>query len=460
MPIQPFVTIPNAQHYWLTNTRVPLTFLEPTVPHRQVLPQLAAYPLQEELVPADIEIKGGKIRAIAPVGTAPDHVLQADLHQGLVWPCLIDMHTHLDKGHAWSRTPNPNGTFQEALQLVDQDRERYWTPEDLYQRMDFGIRCSYAHGTRAIRTHLDAFGQQAAISFEVLKALQQAWRGRMELQGVSLVTIDAFATRETSELADLVADQGGILGGVTFPHPQLADKIDWAFKLAQERGLDLDLHVDESLDPKDQALQAIAEAKLRHDFTGKVVCGHCCSLSVQTPEVVKATLDYVKAADLAIVSLPMCNLYLQDRQPQHTPRYRGITLLHELSQQGIPVALASDNCRDPFFAYGDHDGLEVFTQSVRIGHLDRPFGDWPQAVTTIPARLMGLTHPGTIGLDQPADLVLFQARSFNELIARGQSDRAVIRNGQAISTELPDYAELDALMTPTAPASSLASLIL
>lgn len=460
MPIQPFVTIPNTQHYWLTNTRVPLTLLEPTVPHRQVIPQMAASPLQEELVPADIEIRGGKIRAIAPVGTVPNHVLQCDLHQGLVWPCLIDMHTHLDKGHAWNRTPNPNGTFQEALQLVDQDRERYWTPEDLYQRMDFGIRCSYAHGTRAIRTHLDAFGQQAAISFEVLKALQQAWRGRVELQGVSLVSIDVFSTPAAAKLADLVADQGGILGGVTFPHPQLAARIDSAFKLAQKRGLTLDLHVDESLDPTDQALREIAQTKLRHQFNGQVVCGHCCSLSVQPPEEVNTTLQLLKAAEIAIVSLPMCNLYLQDRQPQRTPHYRGVTLLHELRQQGIPVALASDNCRDPFFAYGDHDGLEVFTQSVRIGHLDRPFGNWPQAVTTVPAHLMGLSQPGTIGLDQPADLVLFKARSFNELISRGQCDRAVIRNGQAISTELPDYAELDALMTPSTATASLASLFL
>ena len=59
---------------------------------------------------------------------------------------------------------------------------------------------------------------------------------------------------------------------------------------------------------------------------------------------------------------------------------------------------------------------------------------------------MGLTNSGRIGLGQPADLVLFKARSFNELFARPQSDRTVLRQGRAIDTTLPDYAELDALL--------------
>ena len=31
--------------------------------------------------------------------------------RALVWPCLIDVHTHLDKGHTCERAPNPDGTF-------------------------------------------------------------------------------------------------------------------------------------------------------------------------------------------------------------------------------------------------------------------------------------------------------------------------------------------------------------
>jgi cytosine deaminase len=121
-------------------------------------------------------------------------------------------------------------------------------------------------------------------------------------------------------------------------------------------------------------------------------------------------------------------------------------LIHELKHFGIPVAIASDNCRDPFYAFGDHDGLEVFTQSVRIAHLDAPYIDWCHTITTTPADLMGLPNVGRIRAGLPADLILFKARYFSELLSRPQSDRIVLRNGQPIDTTLPDYRELDEVL--------------
>jgi cytosine/creatinine deaminase len=41
---------------------------------------------------------------------------------------------------------------------------------------------------------------------------------------------------------------------------------------------------------------------------------------------------------------------------------------------GIPLALASDNCRDPFYGYGDHDLVEY---SARAGAL--PISTAPSA---------------------------------------------------------------------------------
>lgn len=441
-----FASIPNQGHYWLTNTRIPLSLLDSSVTVREPIPWLAASPQSEELIAADIEIQGGKIAAIAPVGSASEDVPTVDLRQGLVWPCFVDIHTHLDKAHTWHRTPNPDGTFGQALKAIDDDRIHYWKAEDLYRRMDFALRCSYAHGTRALRTHLDAFEEQCEVSFAVFKRLQQAWAGRIELQAVNLVPIDIFETPFAETLADLVAESGGILGAVAYFNPNLEHQLDRVFQLAQERNLNLDFHVDESLNPEAQALRHVAQAKLRHRCTGTVVCGHCCSLSVQPVAVTEETMRWVKEAELGVISLPMCNLFLQDRQTGRMPRSRGVTLLPELKAHNIPVAVSSDNSRDAFYAYGDLDMLEVFTQTVRIGQLDRPVGDWPQSATSIPAALMGLEGMGTIGVGQSADLVCFKGRTFNELLSRSQRDRIVLRQGKAIDTTLPDYAELDDLL--------------
>jgi cytosine deaminase len=163
------------------------------------------------------------------------------------------------------------------------------------------------------------------------------------------------------------------------------------------------------------------------------------------PKEVERTLALVREAGIAVVSLPLCNLYLMDRAPGRTPRWRGVTLLHEMAARGIPVALASDNCRDPFYGYGDHDVIEVFREAVRIVQLDCPVGAWPAAVARTPAEIMGLPERGMIRVGAPADLILFRGRDWSELLSRPQTERIVLRAGRPIDTKLPDYRELDHL---------------
>jgi cytosine deaminase len=430
--------IQNLQNYWVKNADVPAALL--------VKGDLAQN--REGLCLVDLEIAQGAIAQIVPAGTSAASDTQAiDCKRGQVWPCFVDMHTHLDKGHIWERSPNPDGTFASALETAKADSQKYWQAEDVYRRMEFAIKCSYVHGTKAIRTHIDSFGEQAAISLGVFKSLQKAWEDQVTLQAVSLVTLDYYQTPEGIALADRIAEVGGILGGVAYMNPDLDAQLDTVFTLAKERSLNLDFHTDENDDPNSICLQKVAEAVLRHEFTGQVICGHCCSLAVQTPEVVAKTLGLVKQAGIGIVSLPMCNLYLQDRQSNRTPRWRGITLLQEIKQHGIPATVASDNCRDPFYGFGDHDVLEVFTQAVRIAHLDMAYTNSPCAVTKTAADLMGLPNVGRIGVGLPADLILFKGRSFSELLSRPQHDRIVLRNGKPIDTTLPDYAELDDLVS-------------
>jgi len=280
----------------------------------------------------------------------------------------------------------------------------------------------------------------------VFTELREKWQEKITMQAVSLVQLSYFEGTEGEKFADAIADIGGTMGGVAYMVPELDQHLDRIFTLATERNLNLDFHTDENDDPQSRTLHHIAEAALRNNFSSQIVCGHCCSLAVQDEEVANETISLVKAANIGIVSLPMCNLYLQDRVTARTPRWRGVTLVRELDAAGVSVALASDNCRDPFYGFGDHDLLEVFSMGTKISHLDTPYDNWIESVTSRPAALMGLSNVGKIGIGETADLVLFKARSYSELLSRSQSDRTVFRNGKAIDTTLPDYAELDDLI--------------
>ena len=440
-----FSIIPHTSHYWLKNAHVPICLIETDF---EILPQT-----REGLSLMDIEVDGGVISQIVYSSFSPSSAPQQtgdiptiDLQGGQLWPCFVDMHTHLDKGHIWVRSPNPDGSFNGALEAGARDSEQYWNAEDIYRRMEFGLKCSYAHGTKAIRTHIDCFDELTDISLDTFQALQKQWIDRLILQPVSLVSGDYFLTQAGEKLADKITNVGGVLGAVLFMNSDLDRQLNRLFDLAQERQLNLDLHTDENGDPNSVVLKQVAKTAIGYQFTGKIICGHCCSLAVQTPEQVRETIQLVKEANISIVSLPMCNLYLQSRQDHHTPQWRGVTLLHELKQQGIPVAVASDNCRDPFYGFGDHDVLEVFNMSVRIAHLDMPYGDWPTTVTKAAADMIGLPNIGRIRVGLPADLILFKGRNFSELLSRSQHDRVVLRNGLAIDTNLPDYRELDDLL--------------
>ncbi len=395
-----------------------------------------------DLVTIDLSLAGGQI-----VETGGREI---DMQRRMVLPCFTDMHTHLDKGHIWPRAANPDGTFMGALTTVAGDRTANWSAEDVRTRMEFSLKCAYAHGTRAIRTHLDSIPPQDSISWPVFTEMREAWAGRIDLQAASLIGCDTMESIADgyAATADIVAASGGVLGMVTYPVPDLKQRLLEFFDLAGARGLEVDFHTDETMDPGSETLRLIAETVLEIGWDKPVAVGHCCSLSTQDEARAGDTLDLVAKAGLNVVSLPMCNLYLQDRHAGRTPRNRGLTLVHEMVARGIRVAFASDNTRDPFYAYGDMDMVEVMREATRLGHLDHSRSDWPSAFLCNPTDACGFPVQD-LAAGHPADLIIFSARNWTELFSRPQSDRIVLRGGRAIDTTLPAYSELDALMEPT-----------
>ncbi|RUV13708.1 amidohydrolase family protein, partial [Mesorhizobium sp. M1A.F.Ca.IN.022.04.1.1] len=276
--------IPASGRYQLANVRV----------HQWLTPGLAASFDADGFALADIAVADGKIASIIAHGKAEPPFDAIDLGGRIVLPCFVDCHTHIDKGHIWPRKPNPDGTFIGALNATAADRTARWSAEDVARRMDFSLRSAYAHGTRALRTHLDSVAPQEEISWPVFETMREKWRGRIELQAACLLGIEGVRDKAWFErLAKRVAAAKGVLGVVTYMVPDLEELLDKVFAEALKHGLDLDFHADETDDVAAISLKKIAEASLWNGFDGNILVGHCCSLARQPDLEVFDTLDKV-----------------------------------------------------------------------------------------------------------------------------------------------------------------------
>jgi len=431
--------------------RIPLACL----PSPLNLPAGSASPL-EPWRECDVLVDKSRIVSVTDSGAAAGGAPAGrvtDRGGVLVFPGLLEVHTHLDKCYTWDRAPGIHSDFWESLHVLYAD-SALWTEEDVHRRADFALRTTWAHGTRALRTHIDTNRKTSAGAHAALSRLRREWAGRVDIQVVSLFSFTEFFGGG----AGAIVDQSGrhkvnALGGFPQPNPDLPKQLDSVMAAARELGVGLDLHVDESDLVGAECLRATAEAVLRNEFPHPVACGHNCSLSVQAPERARETIALVKEAGIGIISLPLTNLHLQGRArapappgekfgSPRTPQWRGLTLLHEFIDAGVTVACGGDNVRDAFIGWGDFDIVEVFIESVRLAHLDTRLAYSPAVVTTGPARIMGLPGYGMVAPGSPADMVVFSARGLYPLLARPATPRRFIHGEEFREAALPDFDEL------------------
>ncbi|KQW57974.1 amidohydrolase family protein [Variovorax sp. Root411] len=350
--------------------------------------------------------------------------------RGTLLSALVEAHAHIDKNYTVQDVGAAQGNLFAAIDRMNKHRDS-WTGESLRLRMERALHDAWQSGTRALRTHLDWVQPEPPAALPVFEALREEWRGRVELQFVSLTPLDLFADLATGErIAREVKRAGGVLGAFVYRNEGIVHKLGRVFDLAQLHGLGLDFHVDEGLDAEASGLRSIAQLVRARNFRNGVACGHACSLSVQGDGIANETLALCAGAGIHLVALPTTNLYLQGAWDR-TPVQRGITRIREAAAWGLRASLATDNVQDAFYPYGSYDLLETFGLGVQMAHL-APASDWLDAVTVSPAKTLGLAWNGRIAPGCPADLLVLAATDEHELIGPRGRQRTVIRGGRVL----------------------------
>jgi cytosine/creatinine deaminase len=385
--------------------------------------------------PVDIAIHEGVVSNIGPHLPAQGSRV-VDVSGMLASPLFIDPHHHLDCAFL-SEPPNLSGTLDEAIQINARLKVSR-SDDDIYENACRALRMALQNGTGWLRSHTDIDSvSKLKLLYPILKARDQ-FRGMVDVQIVAFPQLGLIADLQSVQLMRSAMREGAdVVGGM--PHAELSPEdsarhIELLFQLAEEFDADIDMHVDETDDPRSRTLELLADATLRHAYLGRVTAGHCCALAAYPDDYAERVIEKVALARINVITNPLVNLYLQGRQDKQPVR-RGLTRVKQLLEAGVNVTCGSDDISNLFFPFGRMDMLEVAMITSVASHLTTPEGiqtafDMPRRRA---ARCLNIKDYG-IMVGEPANIVFLAAKNAREALQLQPVKRMVVCNGSLVAT--------------------------
>ena len=344
----------------------------------------------------------------------------------LLLPAFAEPHAHLDKAFLAERVENRTGDLLGAILAMEAARDTI-TVADTIERAERAARLMALNGCTAIRTHVDLCLAARLTSVEALLEVRSRLRELVEIQVAVLAACPVIGVAGADQRAlvrEAVAMGVDVIGGCPHLEEDPAESNDTLLALAAEAGLPVDLHTDETLNPKMLALEDLAERVLATGFPHPVAASHCVSLSLQTEQRQREVAEKVAAAGISVIALPHTNLFLQGRDNQ-VAMPRAVTAVRALRSAGVTIAAGADNLQDPFNPVGRADPLETAGLMIIAAHV---LPDDALHMVTDAAR-------SVMGLPPTADQVAVRADSVREAIAFGPADRVVVQCGVSSVTQ-------------------------
>lgn len=384
---------------------------------------------------ADIGIQGGRIVKVGKIRGKARRVINA---QGMLTsPAFIDPHIHLDKCMIGDEVrSNVSGTLQEAIEII-WERKRRYTTADIVRRAGEVIRMAVLNGTTRMRTHVDVDTIGGLKPLKGLLAARKKFRHLMDIQIVAFPQEGILRDPGTEELLYKAMELGAdLVGGMPHherPYSKAKPHIDICFEVAKQFDADIDMHVDETDDPRSRSLEYLAEKTIAEGYQGRVAAGHTCALAAYPDDYARKVIQKVKRANINMITNPVTNLVIQGREDKQPVR-RGITRVKELLAAGVNVTFGQDCVNDAFYPFGKADMLEVANITAHAAHLSAPneIKTVFRMMTYNAARTLGvLDDYGAVG--KRADLVVIDAVSVKDAIRMQPDRRWVIKGGKVIA---------------------------
>lgn len=393
----------------------------------------------------DVLAQGGRIVAVGPHLSAPEGAPVLDAEGHLLSPPFVDAHFHMDAtlSHGLPRV-NQSGTLLEGIALWG-ELKPLLTQEALVERALQYCDWAVAKGLLAIRTHVDVCDDRL-LAVDALLHVKARVKPYLDMQLVAFPQDGVL--RAPNALVNLkrALDRGvDVVGGIPHFERTMADgaeSVRLLCEVAAERGLQVDMHCDETDDPMSRHIETLAFHTQRLKLHGRVAGSHLTSMHSMDNYYVSKLIPLIAEAQVHAIPNPLANIVLQGRHDTY-PKRRGMTRVPELMAAGVTVAFGHDSVMDPWYSLGSGDMLEVAHMGLHVAQMtsQAQMRACFDAVTVNAAKVLGLDGYG-LGVGCHADFVLLQARSPVEAIRLRATRLAVVRRGEVISRMSPSTAVL------------------
>jgi cytosine deaminase len=378
--------------------------------------------------PADILIADGRILSIGIADCAARET--TDVAGRLVTPGLVEAHIHLDKAFLTERVSATAGTLEEAIRLTG-EAKRGFTVDDVQARARRVLDLAVRAGTTAMRTHVEVDPIVGLMGMEAVLPLREEYAPALDLQVCAFAQEGILKSPGTEGLLRRALTMGAdLVGGCPYNDTDGLEHIRIVFALAEAFGVDADFHADFADEPEHLHVRAIADETVRAGWQGRVVVGHVTELAALPGYAQDEIAALLAQAGVGVIALPVTDLYLMGRRDEANVR-RGLAPIARLLQAGVPVALASNNIRNPFTPVGTADLAHLGYVTAVAAHMGTP-ADLRALLSTIsihPAAMLRLPDYGLAPGCQ-ADLVVWECERPEDVAATLPGRALVVKRGR------------------------------
>jgi cytosine deaminase len=385
----------------------------------------------------DLGVDRGVLTAVAEDTTAAQTI---DLAGRLVTPPLVEPHIHLDAVLTVGQPrPNVSGSLFEGI-AVWAERVRDLTYADVQSRVRQILRWQLACGVQHVRSHVDVCDPQLT-ALRALADLREEVRGLIDLQLVAFPQQGILGFDGGKDLMRAAVEIGAdVVGGI--PHYELTredgvESVRFAMALADEHGLAVDIHCDETDDDHSRFVEVMAAETIRRGMSGRVTASHTTAMHSYNSAYAYRLIRNIARAGLHMVTNPLDNSVLQGRFDTG-PIRRGHTRIKELQAAGVNVCIGHDSVMDPWYPLGYGDPLQAAFVLVHLGQMsgDSELRRLIEMITVNPAAALGVPDYG-LRLGGPADLVVFDAPSEADALRLIAPRTLVLRGGKVVARATP-----------------------